>query len=236
MPIYAYRCTECGHELDVLQKISEAPLTDCPACHRPALTKKLTAAGFQLKGSGWYVTDFRDKASKKNAAGTGDTEQKGERRRRRPQPKPQSRRQSRQHPTPDARCRTSSRQADRAHAAHACVGRRLPARRRSRRSRNSARKRTIPEILRATHAEKVFRCRPADLAAARGHAVGARLHRLDDGSHTAAAAARLAARCALWGPYPGLRPGAFGHGAAADRRARRQLPRGAACCAAGKHC
>ena len=67
MPIYAYRCTECGHELDVLQKISEAQLTDCPACHRPALTKKLTAAGFQLKGSGWYVTDFRDKASKKDA-------------------------------------------------------------------------------------------------------------------------------------------------------------------------
>jgi putative FmdB family regulatory protein len=67
MPIYAYRCTECGHELDVLQKISEAPLTDCPACHRPTLTKKLTAAGFQLKGSGWYVTDFRDKAAKKEA-------------------------------------------------------------------------------------------------------------------------------------------------------------------------
>ena len=78
MPIYAYRCTECGHELDVLQKISEAQLTDCPACHRPALTKKLTAAGFQLKGSGWYVTDFRDKASKKDAKvdATGNSEAK----------------------------------------------------------------------------------------------------------------------------------------------------------------
>ena len=59
MPIYAYRCTRCGHELDALQKLSEPALTDCPACHEPALVKKLTAAGFQLKGSGWYQTDFR---------------------------------------------------------------------------------------------------------------------------------------------------------------------------------
>ena len=59
MPIYAYQCAECGHEVEVLQKISDAPLTDCPSCHRSSLVKKVTAAGFQLKGSGWYVTDFR---------------------------------------------------------------------------------------------------------------------------------------------------------------------------------
>ncbi|AGH83012.1 MULTISPECIES: FmdB family zinc ribbon protein [Ralstonia solanacearum species complex] len=59
MPIYAYRCDACGHAKDVLQKMSDAPLTDCPACNAPAFKKQLTAAGFQLKGSGWYVTDFR---------------------------------------------------------------------------------------------------------------------------------------------------------------------------------
>jgi putative FmdB family regulatory protein len=59
MPIYAYKCESCGHAKDVLQKISDAPLTDCPACGQPSFSKQLTAAGFQLKGSGWYVTDFR---------------------------------------------------------------------------------------------------------------------------------------------------------------------------------
>ena len=59
MPIYAYKCGSCGHAKDVLQKISDAPLTVCPACGAEAFSKQLTAAGFQLKGSGWYVTDFR---------------------------------------------------------------------------------------------------------------------------------------------------------------------------------
>jgi putative FmdB family regulatory protein len=59
MPIYAYKCGSCGHAKDVLQKISDAPLTVCPACGAAAFTKQLTAAGFQLKGSGWYATDFR---------------------------------------------------------------------------------------------------------------------------------------------------------------------------------
>ncbi|SAK77816.1 FmdB family regulatory protein [Caballeronia calidae] len=59
MPIYAYRCAHCGHEKDVLQKLSDAPLTQCPACGKDAFSKQVTAAGFQLKGSGWYVTDFR---------------------------------------------------------------------------------------------------------------------------------------------------------------------------------
>ncbi|MDD2712331.1 MAG: zinc ribbon domain-containing protein [Simplicispira sp.] len=59
MPIYAYKCGSCGHAKDVLQKMSADPLTVCPACGAEAFTKQLTAAGFQLKGSGWYVTDFR---------------------------------------------------------------------------------------------------------------------------------------------------------------------------------
>lgn len=59
MPIYAYKCSSCGHEKDVLQKISDAPLTACPACGAQAFAKQLTAAGFQLKGSGWYATDFK---------------------------------------------------------------------------------------------------------------------------------------------------------------------------------
>jgi putative FmdB family regulatory protein len=59
MPIYAYRCTACGHAQDVLQKISDPVLTDCPACGASTYAKQVTAAGFQLKGSGWYVTDFR---------------------------------------------------------------------------------------------------------------------------------------------------------------------------------
>jgi putative FmdB family regulatory protein len=60
MPIYAYKCDTCGHSKDVLRKISDPPLTDCPSCGAATFTKQLTAAGFQLKGSGWYVTDFRD--------------------------------------------------------------------------------------------------------------------------------------------------------------------------------
>lgn len=59
MPIYAYRCSACGHAKDVLQKISDPLLTTCPACGAEAFTKQLTAAGFQLKGSGWYATDFK---------------------------------------------------------------------------------------------------------------------------------------------------------------------------------
>ncbi|WP_442775322.1 FmdB family zinc ribbon protein [Sphaerotilus montanus] len=59
MPIYAYRCSSCGHAKDVLQKMSDPVLTTCPACGAEAFAKQVTAAGFQLKGSGWYQTDFR---------------------------------------------------------------------------------------------------------------------------------------------------------------------------------
>ena len=59
MPIYAYKCDSCGFAKDVLQKLSDAPLSECPSCGAPAFRKQVTAAGFQLKGSGWYATDFK---------------------------------------------------------------------------------------------------------------------------------------------------------------------------------
>lgn len=67
MPIYAYRCAECGHTKDALQKMSDAPLTTCPACGQEAFHKQVTAAGFALKGSGWYVTDFKGTSAEKNS-------------------------------------------------------------------------------------------------------------------------------------------------------------------------
>ena len=67
MPIYAYKCSACGFAKDALQKMSDAPLTVCPACGASAFEKQVTAAGFQLKGSGWYVTDFREGGGKKPA-------------------------------------------------------------------------------------------------------------------------------------------------------------------------
>lgn len=68
MPIYEYRCSRCGHELDALQKISDEPLTVCPKCSESALVKKISAAGFRLKGGGWYETDFKA-GKKRNVAG-----------------------------------------------------------------------------------------------------------------------------------------------------------------------
>jgi putative FmdB family regulatory protein len=70
MPIYAYKCDSCGHAKDVLQKISDAALTECPACGKQTFSKQLTAAGFQLKGSGWYATDFRGGSSASAGAST----------------------------------------------------------------------------------------------------------------------------------------------------------------------
>ena len=77
MPIYEYRCSTCGHELEALQKLSEAPLALCPACGASALVKLVSAAGFQLKGSGWYATDFKGSGSKpKPAVKSGEGESK----------------------------------------------------------------------------------------------------------------------------------------------------------------
>jgi putative FmdB family regulatory protein len=60
MPIYEYQCGHCHHPFDVLQKISDVPIQECPKCHQKAATRLVSAAGFQLKGTGWYVTDFKD--------------------------------------------------------------------------------------------------------------------------------------------------------------------------------
>ena len=68
MPIYEYQCRACGNEHEALQKISAEPLLICPACNEPELLKKISAAGFRLKGSGWYETDFKS-GNKKNVAG-----------------------------------------------------------------------------------------------------------------------------------------------------------------------
>ena len=69
MPIYEYRCSNCGHKLEALQKISEPLLVACPSCQQDKLVKQVSAAGFHLKGSGWYVTDFKGGSSAKPAAG-----------------------------------------------------------------------------------------------------------------------------------------------------------------------
>jgi putative FmdB family regulatory protein len=69
MPIYEYRCKACSHELEVIQKLSEEPLKFCPECGQPELTKLVSAAGFRLKGGGWYETDFKSGDKKKNLAG-----------------------------------------------------------------------------------------------------------------------------------------------------------------------
>ena len=65
MPIYEYQCKNCGHQLEALQSMSEAPLTDCPSCGKPDLAKLVSAAGLQFKGSGWYLTDYSDKGKAK---------------------------------------------------------------------------------------------------------------------------------------------------------------------------
>lgn len=69
MPIYEYECAACQHRLETMQKMNEAPLTECPQCHEPTLRKLVSAAGFQLKGNGWYATDFKG-GGKKPAAET----------------------------------------------------------------------------------------------------------------------------------------------------------------------
>ena len=68
MPIYEYECRVCGHRLEKLQKISDQPLTDCPACGQPGLKKLVSAVAFRLSGSGWYETDFKDEKSRRNLA------------------------------------------------------------------------------------------------------------------------------------------------------------------------
>lgn len=75
MPIYEYQCKNCGHVLEALQKMSDAPLTDCPQCGKSELSKMISAAGFRLKGGGWYETDFKS-GKKKNLADSGKSDSK----------------------------------------------------------------------------------------------------------------------------------------------------------------
>ena len=72
MPIYEYECHDCGHRLEKLQKISDQPLTDCPACEQSGLRKLVSAVAFRLSGSGWYETDFKDEKSRRNLAKQDD--------------------------------------------------------------------------------------------------------------------------------------------------------------------
>ncbi len=73
MPIYEYRCEACGHQLEIMQKMSDDALRDCPACDKPTLKKLISAAGFQLKGSGWYATDFKNGSKKPDSPSSSDS-------------------------------------------------------------------------------------------------------------------------------------------------------------------
>lgn len=73
MPIYEYRCSSCSHQEDFLQKLSDPPLTDCPKCGKSTFAKQVTAAGFQLKGSGWYATDFKNNGTGKSGSSSEST-------------------------------------------------------------------------------------------------------------------------------------------------------------------
>ena len=77
MPIYEYQCQSCGHEHEALQKMSDQLLIHCPACSEPELKKKISSAGFRLKGSGWYETDFKGKGEKRNVAGESNPSDSG---------------------------------------------------------------------------------------------------------------------------------------------------------------
>ena len=73
MPIYEYECTACGHQLEAIQKFSDEPLTECPACGKPALKKMLSVSGFRLKGTGWYETDFKGGKKKTEDKASSDS-------------------------------------------------------------------------------------------------------------------------------------------------------------------
>ena len=88
MPIYEYRCSACGHQAEVLQKFSDPALTTCTACGKPTFNKLLSAAGFQLKGSGWYATDFKGPAKKTESKGEPKPEGKDSKSEAKPESKP----------------------------------------------------------------------------------------------------------------------------------------------------
>jgi putative FmdB family regulatory protein len=72
MPIYEYKCTECNHQLECIQKFSDAPLIECPSCKKPTLKKRVSLPSFQLKGNGWYETDFKNKKPQENSKPSKD--------------------------------------------------------------------------------------------------------------------------------------------------------------------
>jgi putative FmdB family regulatory protein len=72
MPIYEYECSNCHHQLEAIQKMSDDPLKECPECHKPTLGKMISASGFQLKGTGWYVTDYSAKGKAKAKEGSAE--------------------------------------------------------------------------------------------------------------------------------------------------------------------
>ena len=78
MPIYEYRCDQCGHELEAIQKISDEPLRDCPQCKQPGLVKRISAAGFRLKGGGWDETDFKSGDKKNVSSDAGSSSSSGD--------------------------------------------------------------------------------------------------------------------------------------------------------------
>jgi putative FmdB family regulatory protein len=78
MPIYEYRCRSCGFEKEYLQKLSDAPITECPSCGKAEMGKLVSAAGFQLKGSGWYATDFKNSGTRKDGADKAERKEDGE--------------------------------------------------------------------------------------------------------------------------------------------------------------
>jgi putative FmdB family regulatory protein len=90
MPIYEYRCSQCGHQEEHLQKASEPALTRCPACGKDSFNKLLSAAGFQLKGSGWYATDFKGGSAKKEKSADSKTDAKPESPAAKPEAKPET--------------------------------------------------------------------------------------------------------------------------------------------------
>lgn len=97
MPIYEYRCADCGFQKEYLQRMSDAPLTECPECGRKAFNKMVTAAGFQLKGGGWYVTDFKNGGGKPKPEKSGTDDKPAE-----------SKADSKPDSKPDAACGTGA--------------------------------------------------------------------------------------------------------------------------------
>ena len=109
MPIYEYRCADCGFQEEYLQKVSEPPLTVCPSCGKPQFEKLLSAAGFQLKGSGWYATDFKGGAKKADAKAESTAEPKAESK---PESKPESKSESKPASKAEAKAATPASTAD----------------------------------------------------------------------------------------------------------------------------